>query len=208
MRGYIFLAVIFYLKISSISAQSVVDFLNSYNKHIDPFERLDTTQVLTLKMVTKIRYSASATINEINRTRVCKYYANGDRNCFNTDGSTDHLEKYPIPLEYDGNAIKYQLEFIPIDEPDLFSFLLITDSITVIEKVVGKSETHVFTFDNKTMNLLQRSTVSRDTGYVSFTNYESYQIVCGILIRKKISFNNQFSTATIEFDDVEFSSDH
>ncbi|GEM_PF-3189707 len=212
MKVITFLVFILILKMNSLSAQSETDFLMSYNKHIDPLGSLDSIKVLTLKVTTKIKYSTNSTLNEINNIRLCNFYADGARNCFNSDGSrAQHLEIYPIPEEYSGNAIKYQLEFIPIDETPQFSFQLVNDSITVIKKEMGSRGQHVFTFDSNTKHLLQRSTISEDGSYISYTNYLSYQVVNGILVPKKVTFLNNFtafsnhsSTATIENENVEF----
>lgn len=194
-----------FFKIDSANAQNAKDFLIAYNKRVDPFGRLDSIKVLTLKMVTKIKYSTGSTFYEINNVRLCNFYADGTRSYLNPDGSkAEHLEINPIPKEFSGNAIKYQLEFIAIDEGARLSFQLVNDSITVIEKDMGSRGKHVFTFDSNTKHLLQRSTINDDGSYVSYTNYVSYQTVNDIIVREKITFSNQTSIATIEYENIEF----
>lgn len=154
-----------------------------------------------------INYSLNSTFRQIQRVRNCDFYSNGSMKCTDIiDNSRNKFEMPGTPSEYEGNSMKYQLNFILINETDRLFFKHQDDSIIVIEKKVIPSSKYIYTFNRRTKDLLQMQRIIQVEGeeYLSSTNFKSYQRIDGILVPKHINFSNHFSVANLEYLQVEF----
>lgn len=192
-----------------VQGQSKIDFMNRYNSHIDPFGKLDSIKVLKLRIISEIKQTINSHYVEMNSEQVCEYFKGKSRRCTYTNGRKgDNWDMFPIPEQFDGNEIKYQLNYIPTEEPNLYFLKSMNDSIVVIQKKANDITKQTLTFDSKTLNLLQQLTEAERSNYISYTNFISYQTVDGILIPKEIrleiKFKDNFATATVRYEEVEF----
>jgi hypothetical protein len=203
MKLLIFHTIIYFIS-STIYAQNEVDYIASYNRHIDPTGKLDTIDLLSIQLKSDISYTLNFTITKQQNTiRKCNFYSDGTTKCV----GSDDFQMPKIPEEDGGNAIKAKLNFIKIKENEILSFKLQSDSITVIERGMTPSHKYVYTFDSKTKDLLQMKRVNQVADketYVSYTDFKSYQIIDGIIVPKKVTFLNNFSLASLEYLDVAF----
>lgn len=203
---YCFACIVLLFHFASSFAQSEEDHLISYNKHIDPAGKLDSFKIMSMQIRADLTYIQNSTSRQIRNVRDCAFYSNGTMKCRNLDGEDrGDFEMFPIPEEYKGNGIKYQLNFIPVSHGKIF-YRTKNDSITVVEKKIDSTDGYVYTFDSKTKNLLQMKTTREEEGKtaVSYTNFQSYQTVNGIVIPKTVTFSNNFIMATLEYDAVNF----
>lgn len=197
---------IYLLSITSY-AQSEVDFITSYNKHIDPTGKLNEIALVSMQVKTDINYILNSTTRQLKKLQNCNYYSDGRTKCSDIDNNNQNFEFPNIPEEDGGNAVRTQLNFIKIKENDVLSFKLQSDSITVVEREITPLHKYLYTFDSKTKDLLQIKRVNQVVGketYISYTDFKSYQKIDGILVPKNITFSNSFSLANLEYSSIEF----
>lgn len=201
----IFFYIILYFLSSTAHAQAEVDYIASYNRHIDPTGKLDAIVILSMQVKSDINYTLNFTTKQIKSIRNCSFYSDGSTQCIDTDNNgSKNFELPNIPEEDGGNAIKTQLNFIKIKETDVLSFKVQSDSITIVEREMTPSHKYLYTFDSKTKDLLQIKRINKTDAetYVSYTDFKGYQEIDGIIIPKNITFSNNFSIATLEYLDL------
>jgi hypothetical protein len=191
---------------SFVFAQSELDFISSYNEHLDPYHQLDTIHVLlvTNKLAAKGVLNGNS-FDFSDDIKECKYYANGDQRCV-VSGTGRNMDMNFIPKPKNGyeNAIKDQLNFIAPGDPGMLSFRLRNDSITVIEKRLQTFQKFIYTFNSKTKDLLQVDNLAVSKSYSSVTRFVTYQNMGGIVVPERITFSNTFCEAILEYADVSF----
>lgn len=138
----------------------------------------------------------------------CLYYSNGDQKCtVSKTGANPDMGSVLPNMTGHQNAMKYHLNFIS-EQGDSVEFALKAknDSITIVSKELGASQRFVFTFNSKTMDLIQIENQAMRKGkkYNSVTSFQAYQKVKGILVPARMTFSNDFCTVTLEYSDVEF----
>ena len=190
-------------------AQTTIDFISSYNNHIDPFGKLDSIKILKMKIIAEIKYTMNSQYAEMKSEQVCEFFADAPRKCSYTNGKKiSYWDMFPVPIEFNGNGIKHQLNYVLSEESIPWLLKSMTDSIVVIEKQVSAAAKHILTFDRKSLNLLQQSTVAEERDYIGYTNFISYQNIHGIVVTKEaaleLKFANNVATAIVCYEEVEF----
>ncbi len=195
------------------TAQSEISFLKKYNHHIDPEKKLDSVIVYCVTIKSKIVGKSSigdldfSRIN-VDETRICEYYSNGEEKCINKENNTMlDLSLMPIHTSSSNGYIKYHVNIIPEKDFNSFKVKTVNDSILILEKVISQTQKHQFTFDVRTLNLLETEnsniTISGEN-FISRTRFIKYQLVDGILVPQLINYSNSFCNAVLEYKDIIF----
>ncbi len=198
-----------HISIGSTYGQEEIKFIQAYNEHIDPNNKLNSLQFLTIKKKTIINYIQGNDVRIMQQTQTCFFTNDGFERCIeNNTGSSMDMSSVPIPNEI-GNKdfIKNELNFILIGlNSNQFCFITRNDSITVIEQVRDKLSRSLFTFHSQTKNLLQIKSFqgSSDEKNTRHTDFLSYTIVNDIVIPTKMTYSNSFCNALLEYSDISF----
>jgi hypothetical protein len=138
--------------------QSASEFILLYNRHIDPFNKLDSIKGMEFQMSNNLdfRSESNSIVKNVKSIRNCNYYSNGKWTCDYSNNLGQNIsESLPIPEEDGGNAVKIQLNVISTHKKRNFEFVTKSDSIVVIEMINSSTARHHYTFNNKTKDLLQ-----------------------------------------------------
>lgn len=190
-----------------INAQDANDFIKSYNKHIDPLNKLDNIEKLELTMTSTLVYEVNSVKRKSKSVRFCSFFSNGKSYCeFSSDKGINKSESFEILKEYGGNSVKKHLNILHISEKHVYTLLTSNDSLTVIEHKKNETDKTYYTFKSQTLDLKQvkRISVVNDEFYEAITDYVSYQVIDNIVTPKVISFKNNRVDSEIIYSDVKF----
>jgi len=189
-------------------AQKEQDFISAYNNHIDPTHQLNTIKILNLKIELHAKGIINSTPVNVDNVNECQYSVGGASKCLDSEnGRHVDLNLFPPVKDEFNNYLKAQLNFISIKgDSTFFRFKTVNDSITIIERRINARQKFVYTFDSKTINLLQIESnfEKSDTKYSSQTRFLAYDNVNSILVPKHITFTNNFCTATVIYSNFSF----
>lgn len=188
-------------------SQTAEEFLRAYNRHIDPLQRLDSIDHITIKRTMKINVHLDNRV--IQSTATCYHCTNGKELCLKEDtDSSSPLNLASTSIDATkNNVVRYMLNWIFVEKrSESFHCKMINDSIVVIEEFVNSTNRNVFTFEKESLNLVQIRSISKidQVEIVRDTNFLSYDIVDGILVPKGMLYESSICTATVEYLSVSF----
>lgn len=188
---------------------SVENFIEKYHRHVDPDSKLDTIKYFMVDYTMFIE-SSRLPNQTVQMNRTCYHSIDKEPQEVCIDPQVRHKMKFEIfDMENQvsaENLIKYNLNYIPLDSLEQFSMIMQNDSITVIKKALKKDD-HFFTFDTKTLNLLQIKRVTTSGNHengVSYTNFMKYDIIDGITVPTKVEYEGKLATATVLYSNHSF----
>jgi hypothetical protein len=190
-------------------AQTADEFILQYNRHIDPYNRLDSVIKTEFQMSNNIDFKSEfGSVNKnVKSLRNCNYYSNGKWVCdYNNNLGQNISESLSIPEEDGGNAVKIHLNVISTHKKRNFEFITQSDSIVVIEMTNSSAARHHYTFNKRTKDLLQIKRINRVDGkeYEAITTFISFVTIDDIIVPQRAKYQNNICTAEIEYSNQKF----
>jgi hypothetical protein len=180
-------------------AQDALEFIEAYNKHIDPMNKLEQINKVDFRMFSSIKLTLG--FNNINQNieseRDCSYYTNNTWNCnYGNNLIQSFSESLLIPEEDGGNALKIHLNMIATHPSKTFRFLQQTDSITVVEVCNETNTKHHYTFKSQTKDLLEIKRINNKDGIVneSVTTFLRFITIDKIILPKRVEIPRKVTT--------------